>query len=137
MATFPDEHVTLAPLLAVSELARALEFRSGRMGFAVDVQWASYARLRIPGGGLLHLAEGGDAPPDREVGLQGPSRGSGNASGEVVLHVDDCRQVVAALEQRGVEFLGPAAEPAWGGEVRAFGLDPDGHLFEVTSSTGS
>lgn len=36
---------------------------------------------------------------------------------------------------RGVTFLGPAAEPLRGGEVRAFARDPDGHRLEITSPT--
>jgi len=54
------------------------------------------------------------------------------AAAEVVIQVADCRAVVTALQERGVQFLGPAAEPAWGGEVRAFARDPDWHLLEIT-----
>jgi hypothetical protein len=36
----------------------------------------------------------------------------------------------------GVELLGEPAEPAWGGEVRAFLRDLDGHLIEINESLG-
>lgn len=96
-AAFPDPSVTVAPLLAVSDLSNSLHFWVDQIGGEATVQWGTYAVVQI-GPGRLHLA-------------------------------------VATLSQRGVHFLGPAAEPAWGGEVRAFALDPDGHLLEITSPT--
>ncbi len=62
-----------------------------------------------------------------------PPRADADATGEVVIHVADCRSVVDVLRQRSVEFLGPPASPGWGGEVRAFLRDPDAHLVEITS----
>ncbi|MBA3983596.1 MAG: VOC family protein [Acidimicrobiia bacterium] len=98
------------------------------------MQWDSYALVQV-GRGRLHLAVAGDPPPDRSIRLVPPVDADQQASGEVVIEVADCRAVVTALQSRGVRFLGPAAEPAWGGEVRAFALDPDGHLLEITSPT--
>jgi len=34
-------------------------------------------------------------------------------TGEVVLHVSDCRRVHADLEARGFRFLAPPNEPPW------------------------
>lgn len=61
-----------------------------------------------------------------------PAAGEVSATGEVVVRGGNCRAVVDALERRGVTFLGPAAEPEWGGQVRAFALDPGDHLLEIT-----
>ncbi len=130
-AGFPDPSATVAPLLVVADLTRSLGFWADRVGAEVLVRWDTYAQVRL-GGGQLHLAVTGDPPPDRAIRLV-PPVGVEQATGEVVVHVADCRVVVAALEARGVRFLGPPAEPAWGGEVRTFALDPDGHLLEVTS----
>lgn len=133
-AGFPDPSAGVAPLLAVADLARSLRFWADLLGGDVRVRWEGYALVRI-GAGSVHLAVTGDPPPDRSVRLVPPTDGARQATGEVVLHVADCRAVVATLEERGVRFLGPATEPAWGGEVRAFALDPDGHLVEITSET--
>lgn len=130
--SFPDSTATVAPLLAVADLDRSLAFWSGVLGAEVEVRWDTYALLHL-GAGRLHLAVTGDPPPDRPVRLVPPTGTGGTASGEVVLHVADCRAVVATLQECGLELLGPPAEPAWGGEVRAFALDPDGHLVEFTS----
>ncbi|MEJ7744223.1 MAG: VOC family protein [Nocardioidaceae bacterium] len=131
---FPDTTASVTPLLAVVDLEASLQFWVKQLGGEVQVRWDTYALVRI-GAGQLHLAVAGDAPPDRSIRLVPPDRDQELASGEVVLQVADCRAVVEALLKRGVEFLGPAAEPPWGGEVRAFARDPDGHLVEITSAT--
>lgn len=101
------------------------------MGAALT-RWDGYALLGL-GGGRLHLAVTGDPPPDRAVRLTPPTHPNGDATAEAVIRVADCRATVDALTGRGITFLGPPATPAWGGEVRAFLRDPDGHLIEITS----
>lgn len=129
---FPDVHATVEPLLAVTDLSRSLTFWQDHMGGVALMRWDSYALLQL-GAGRLHLAVTGDPPQDRAVRLVPPSKREHEATGEVVLRVADCVDVVRRLEQRGVQFLGPPAAPAWGGEVRAFLHDPDGHLVEISS----
>lgn len=131
-AGFPDVNATVEPLLAVTDLDRSLTFWRDGLGAVVLTRWDSYALVQL-GAGRVHLAVTGDPPPDRAVRLVPPARGDTEAAGEVVLRVADCANVVRLLEQRGVRFLGPPAAPAWGGEVRAFLSDPDGHLVEVSS----
>ena len=131
---FPDVHATVEPLLAVTDLSRSLTFWQDYMGGLLLTRWDSYAHLHL-GAGRLHLAVTGDPPADRNVRLVSPERTATEATGEVVLRVADCACVVRQLRQRGVHFLGPPARPAWGGELRAFLHDPDGHLVEI-SSTG-
>lgn len=105
---------------------------AGPYGGLPITRWDSYALLQF-GVGRLHLAVTGDTPEDRAVRLVPPGNAGTEATGEVVLRVADCASVVSQLEQRGVQFLGPPAKPAWGGEVRAFLHDPDGHLIEISS----
>lgn len=131
---FPDARAGVEPLLAVADLGQALEFWVKRVGAQAITQGDSYALLQI-GDGRLHLAVTGDPPPDRAVRLVPPVDRDDEATGEVVIRVADCGAVVEALEKRGVRFLGPPATPSWGGEVRAFARDPDGHLVEITSSS--
>ena len=129
---FPDADATVEPLLAVTDLSRSLAFWQDRMGGSPLMRWDTYALLQL-GAGRLHLAVTGDAPTDRAVRLVPPRLAETEATGEVVLRVADCVSVVSRLEQRGVQFLAPPATPAWGGEVRAFLRDPDGHLVEISS----
>jgi catechol 2,3-dioxygenase-like lactoylglutathione lyase family enzyme len=118
-------------LLAVADLPRSLDFWVSRLGGVVELEWDTYAKVRL-GAGAVHLAVTGEPPPDRGIRLVPPVVGE-EAHAEVVLEVADCRAVVEELEQRGVVLLGPASEPEWGGEVRAFARDPDGHLVEFSS----
>lgn len=129
--SLPDADTTVEPLLAVADLDRSVAFWTTKLGARVLTRWESYALLAL-GRGRLHLALKGDPPPDRAVRLAPPAGPLDVAIGEVVLRVSDCLAVVAALQARGVELLGPPARPAWGGETRAFGRDPDGHLFEIS-----
>ena len=131
-SVFPDARARVDPLLAVADVDRALTFWVTGLGADLEVRWGSYALLRI-GEGRLHLAVSGEPPPDRAVRLVPPASHAPEATGEVVIRVADCRAVVEVLQRRGVTFLGPPATPAWGGEVRAFLFDPDGHLVEITS----
>lgn len=133
---FPDPAAAVEPLLAVADLQRSLGFWRDLLGAQILVLWETYALMQI-GSGRIHLALAGPAPPDRSIALAPPTGDGGVATGEVVLRVADCRMVVAELQQRGVRFLGPATAPAWGGEVRAFAFDPDGHLIEITSTDGT
>ena len=70
--------------------------------------------------------------PDCNASAEPPRADPHEATGEVVLRVVDCRAVVEVFEQRGVQLLGPLSAPAWGGELRAFLRDPDGHLVEIS-----
>jgi len=103
LLTFPDSSATVTPLLAVDDLTRSMSFWVGQVGAAVEVEWETYALLRI-GAGRLHLAVTGDPPPDRSIRLVPPSGGEQHANGEVVIQVSDCHAVVTALLERGVTF---------------------------------
>ena len=50
------------------------------------------------------------------------------------IRVPDCEVAYATLRDRGAEFLTPPYD--WGGEVRCFFRDPDGHLLEISEAPG-
>lgn len=105
------------------------------MGFQPAVEWPRYATLDT-GTGVLHLAVQGDPPPDRPgVALTAPDDTATAVIAAVVVQVPDCREACAELVAAGVDLLTAPAEPAWGGEVRAFLRDPDGHLVEINEAT--
>jgi len=121
----------VAPLLAVRDVERSVAFYR-RFGFEPAVQWGTYARLVADGGAVLHVAAPGEPPPDRPtVALAVPAPDADAVTGLVVIQVPDCRRACADLVASGVEPLTAPATPGWGGEVRAFVRDPDGHLVEL------
>ncbi|MCX6432572.1 MAG: VOC family protein [Actinobacteria bacterium] len=48
----------------------------------------------------------------------------------LVLEVDNCEAVLAALENRGIRISSPLFRPPWGG-ARFFIQDPDGLFIEI------
>ncbi|MFI6734883.1 VOC family protein [Nonomuraea sp. NPDC050451] len=121
----------MAPLIAVHDVARSVAFYE-RLGFTPEVQWPTYARLVAGENTVLHVAVQGGAPPDRpSVALAAPSPDGSTVNAIVVVQVPDCRRACAELTASGVELLTEPTTPEWGGEIRAFVCDPDGHLIEV------
>ena len=122
----------VAPLLVVRDVGRSVEFYR-RLGFQPSVEWSTYAKL-ANGTGILHLAAQGDPPPDRpQVALRAPDDTRAVVAA-IVVQVASCRQAYADLLAAGVELLTEPVEPEWGGEVRAFLRDPDGHLVEINEA---
>jgi catechol 2,3-dioxygenase-like lactoylglutathione lyase family enzyme len=119
--------------MVVRDVARSVEFYR-RLGFQPAVEWPTYAKL-VNGTAVLHLAQQGDPPPDRpDVALRAPDATATAVVAAVVVQVADCRRACADLTAAGVELLTQPAEPEWGGEVRAFLRDPDGHLVEINEA---
>jgi catechol 2,3-dioxygenase-like lactoylglutathione lyase family enzyme len=119
--------------VVVRDVARSVEFYQ-RLGFQPSVEWSSYAKL-ANGTGILHLAAQGDPPSDRpDVALRAPDDTANAVVAAVVVQVANCRQACADLVAAGVKLLTEPVEPEWGGEVRAFLRDPDGHLVEINEA---
>lgn len=123
----------VAPLIVVRDVARSVEFYR-RLGFQPSVEWSTYAKL-ANGSGILHLAAEGDPPPDRpDVALKAPDDTAHSVFAVVIVQVADCRQACDDLAAAGVDLLTEPVVPQWGGEVRAFLRDPDGHLIEINET---
>lgn len=123
-------------MLVVRDVAVSVTFYR-RLGFAAEVEWDTYAKL-VNGSAVLHLAGAGDPPADRPgLALLAPDTVATAVTAAIVLHVDDCRLSCTELIAEGVALLSGPAEPEWGGEVRAFLRDPDGHLIEIHETTAT
>ena len=53
-------------------------------------------------------------------------------SASFTIRVPDCEAAYDTLRSRGASFLTPPKD--WGGEIRCFFRDPDGHLFEISQA---
>ncbi|MEU4421843.1 VOC family protein [Actinoplanes sp. NPDC024001] len=123
----------VAPLMVVRDVPLSVEFYR-RLGFQPLVEWGGYAKL-VNGTGILHLAAQGDPPPDRpQVALRAPDDTASAVAAAIVVQVANCRQACIELVAAGVNLLTEPVEPEWGGEVRAFLRDPDGHLVEINEA---
>jgi catechol 2,3-dioxygenase-like lactoylglutathione lyase family enzyme len=107
--------------------------------FWVDVLGAELYReyggtsvvLSFAGTWLLLVTGGGPTADKPEVTFEPPGHPD-HVSHAMTLRVADCRAVHAAMTARGVSFLTPPHD--WGGEIRCFLRDPDGHLVEISES---
>jgi catechol 2,3-dioxygenase-like lactoylglutathione lyase family enzyme len=87
--------------------------------------------LRFAGSWLL-LVSGGGPTADKPDVTFAPAADRGHVSHAMTLRVGDCRAAYQALLERGATFLTPPHD--WGGEIRCFLRDPDGHLVELSQA---
>ena len=89
--------------------------------------------LQFQGSWLL-LVTGGEPTKDKPTVTFEPPSDPNRVSGELTFRVPDCRDAYETLRARGANFLTPPVD--WGGEIRAFFRDPDGHLLEISEAVG-
>lgn len=118
------------PLVVVADVGRSVAFYRDVLGASVEVQWDSYARLRL-GLGRIHLTLPSQQETPDKPGISWRLQEGDTLTGEIIVTVSDCRAAYAALLARGARFLSPPTEPPWGNEVRCFLRDPDRHLIEL------
>lgn len=90
--------------------------------------------LQFAGTWLLLVSAGGPTADKPGVTFRPPADPD-QVSHAMTLRVADCRAAYAALMVRGAAFLTPPHD--WGGEIRCFLRDPDGHLVEISQSTST
>ena len=87
--------------------------------------------LRFAGSWLLLVSAGGPTADKPAVTFAPPADPS-QVSHAMTVRVADCQAVYEELRARGAAFLTPPHE--WGGEIRCFLRDPDGHLVEISQA---
>ena len=87
--------------------------------------------MNFQGSWLLLVTGGG--PTDDKPGIEFDVPGNPNrVSHAMTIRVPDCKAAYEILKSRGAEFITPPYD--WGGEIRCFFRDPDGHLFEISEA---
>lgn len=128
--SFPGGGVELTHILVVAELGPARSFYQDVLGATVYREYGGTSCvLRFQGAWLL-LVTGGGPTRDKPDVTFAPPRDPRSVSHAMTLRVDDCRAAYEILKARGAEFLTPPVD--WGGEIRCFFRDPDGHLLEIS-----
>ncbi|MGH2555627.1 MAG: VOC family protein [Actinomycetota bacterium] len=129
---FPSEGMELTHILVVSDLDRARTWYLDVLGAELYREYGGSAVvLRLLGNWLL-LVTGGEPTEDKPTVTFAPPPDPDTVSSSFTIRVGDCQESYETLKSRGAEFLTPPYD--WGGEIRCFFRDPDGHLFEISQA---
>ena len=136
MTAFPTDGVRLGALLVVSDVGRSRNFYRDVLDAKVLREFeGSFCQLEFQET-LLFLVAGGGPSKDKPGITFAPPTSPDIVTSEIVLRVPDCHSAYEALKSRGASFLTPPVKQDWGGEIRCFFRDPDGHLIEVSELLG-
>ena len=103
------------------------------LGAEVYREYGESVVLQFLGTWVL-LVTGGDPTADKpDVTFTAPPDPT-RVSHAMTLRVADCRASYDELVRRGATLLTPPHD--WGGEIRCFLRDPDGHLVELSQAVG-
>jgi catechol 2,3-dioxygenase-like lactoylglutathione lyase family enzyme len=128
---FPLEGMELTHILVSADTGRSRDFYVQVLGAAPYREYGSSIVLRFLGNCLL-LVEGGGPTKDKPTVTFAPPPDPDTVSHSFTIRVPDCRAAYETLRARGASFLTPPVD--WGGEIRCFLRDPDGHLFELSEA---
>jgi catechol 2,3-dioxygenase-like lactoylglutathione lyase family enzyme len=127
--------VAVTHILVVSDPARSRDFWVGVLGADVFREYGGTSVVLRFAGTWLLLVTGGGPTADKPGVVFQPPADADRVSHAITLRVADCQGAYEALRSRGATFLTPPHD--WGGEIRCFLRDPDGHLVELSESKGT
>jgi catechol 2,3-dioxygenase-like lactoylglutathione lyase family enzyme len=129
---FPTDDMALTVLLVVSDLAESVRFYRDVLGASLYREYGGTSAVFSFAGTWILLVTGGGPTKDKpDVTFAAPSDRS-VVDHEFTIRVPSCQAAYDTLRERGAEFL--TAPVDWGGEIRAFFRDPDGHLIEISEA---
>lgn len=132
MGEFPTPDVEVTHLFVVSEMERARAFYRDVLGAELFREYGGTSCVLQFQGAWLLLVTGGGPTEDKPTVTFEPPSDPDRVSSELTFRVPDCRAAYETLSARGASFLAPPVD--WGGEIRAFFRDPDGHLLEISEA---
>lgn len=110
------------PLLAVTNMAKSLEFYTNILGLQVILDFG--ANVTLTGGVCLQTLD------TWQEFVDGAPVTLGSNAGELYFEEDDFDGFAAMLAQQSVTYVHPVKEHRWGQRVVRF-YDPDHHIIEV------
>lgn len=122
----------LTHILVSGDTGRAERFYVDVLGAELYRRYGASIVLRFLGNWFL-LVEGGGPTEDKPTVTFAPPADPDTVGHAFTIRVPDCGAAYDALRARGAEFLAPPVD--WGGEIRCFLRDPDGHLVELSQAT--
>jgi catechol 2,3-dioxygenase-like lactoylglutathione lyase family enzyme len=126
--------VAVTHILVVADPVRSRDFWVDVLGAALYREYGGTSVVLRFADSWLLLVSGGGPTADKPSVTFAPPADPDQVSHAMTLRVDDCHAAYEALRSRGATFLTPPQD--WGNEIRCFLRDPDGHLVEISESTG-
>jgi catechol 2,3-dioxygenase-like lactoylglutathione lyase family enzyme len=126
--------VAVTQILVVADPARSRDFWVDVLGAELYREYGGTSVVLRFAGSWLLLVSGGGPTADKPAVTFAPPANADLVSHAMTVRVADCQAAYAALLARGAAFLTPPYD--WGGEIRCFVRDPDGHLVEISQSKG-
>jgi catechol 2,3-dioxygenase-like lactoylglutathione lyase family enzyme len=127
--------VELTHILVVADVERSKDWYLSVVQAELYREYGGTSVVLRFGGAWLLLVTGGPPTKDKPTVTFAPPADPDTVSHSFTIRVPDCREAYEGMRARGAEFLTPPVD--WGGEIRAFFPDPDGHLFEISEATGA
>ena len=131
---FPTSDMALTQILVVSDLAASVAWYRDVLGASLHREYGGSSAVFDFNGSWLLLVTGGEPTADKpDISFSTPADAT-RVDHSFTIRVTDCQASFQALLDRGAVFLTPPYD--WGGEIRCFFRDPDGHLFEISEISG-
>jgi catechol 2,3-dioxygenase-like lactoylglutathione lyase family enzyme len=122
----------LTHMLVVKAIEPARDFYTSVLGATVYREYGGTSCVLLLHDSWLLLVTGGGPTDDKpSVSFAEPAEPD-RVSHAMTIRVDDCQAAYDVMSERGATFLTPPVD--WGGEVRCFFRDPDGHLLEISEA---
>ena len=131
---FPVKGVEMTTLLVVSDINLSRDFYRDVLGAEVVREYGGTSCVLNFQGAWILLVTGGGPTEDKPNVTFAPPSDPDTVAHEITIRVPDCLKAYDILMSRGAEFITPPKD--WGGEIRCFFRDPDGHLLEISEVTG-
>lgn len=132
MDGFPREGMELTHILVVKDIEKSESFYTNVLGAEVYRKYGGTSCvLKFLGNWLLLVTGGGPTKDKPDITFAPPGKPN-QVSHAFTIRVGDCQESYDLLRSRGAEFITPPVD--WGGEIRCFFRDPDGHLYEISQS---
>jgi catechol 2,3-dioxygenase-like lactoylglutathione lyase family enzyme len=128
--SFPIDGVELTQLLVVSDIEASRHFYQDVLGATLYREYGGTSLVFDFQGSWLLLVTGGGPTKDKPEVTFAPPAEPNTVSHQLTIRVPDCQAAYEVLKSRGADFLTPPVD--WGGEIRCFFRDPDGHLLEIS-----
>ena len=127
---FPSAEMALTHILVVSDLATSRNWYQQILGARLHREYGGTSAVFDFNGAWLLLVTGGDPTADKPGVTFAAPADPAIVSHSFTIRVPACQLAYEELTSRGAVFLTPPYD--WGGEIRCFFRDPDGHLFEIS-----